>query len=86
MQHTNQTTDPTAQMVEAITRQLGYDRPPVSLTEQETAEVIRATPATLATWRSTGRYKLPYVRNGRKVAYLTQGVAAFLVEQTKEVA
>ena len=33
------------------------------------AEVLDLRPGTLAVWRSTGRYNLPYLKVGRKVRY-----------------
>ena len=39
------------------------------LTEDEAAELIGVRPQTLALWRSTQRYGLPYVKVGRLVRY-----------------
>ena len=40
-----------------------------TLNPKELAELLGVNPRTLATWRSTGRYALPYIKIGRKVLY-----------------
>jgi predicted site-specific integrase-resolvase len=50
------------------------------LTEIETAEILGVSPTTLATWRCTRRYPLPYVRVGRRaIRYRAEDVAAFVL-------
>lgn len=66
------------QIVEA----LGLDRPPVNLTPEQTGEIIQTKVTTLAVWRTTGRYNLPYTRISRRVAYPINGVAEFLLRRT----
>ena len=39
------------------------------LTAEQVAELLGVTTHTLAVWRSTGRYNLPYVKSGRLVRY-----------------
>ncbi len=39
------------------------------ITEDEAADLIGVRPQTLAVWRSTGRYDLPFIRVGRLVRY-----------------
>jgi len=39
------------------------------LTTAEAAEVLGLSGVTLATWRSTGRYDVPYLKVGRAVRY-----------------
>lgn len=51
-------------------------------TPTETAAVLGLSPRTLATWRSTGRHALPYVKVGRLVRYRAQDVAAWLQART----
>ncbi len=70
-------------ITKAISDQLGYERPPVTLTPQETSQVLGATVGTLEVWRSTGRYNLPYVKVGRLVRYPTKSVAEFLAGERK---
>ena len=38
-------------------------------TPKETAEALRVKEQTLATWRCTGRVKIPYLKIGRSVRY-----------------
>jgi hypothetical protein len=42
-------------------------------------------PGTLAVWRSTGRYRLPFLKVGRSVRYRRSALEAFLAERTREV-
>lgn len=48
------------------------------LTPAQTAQVLGLSTRTLATWRSTGRHALPYVKVGRLVRYRAQDLAAWL--------
>lgn len=50
--------------------------------EQQAAIVIDVTPGTLSVWRSTGRYKLPFIKVGRKVRYRRADLEAWLEERT----
>lgn len=45
------------------------DSAKVLLDDKAAAEQLDVTPGTLAAWRSTGRYNLPFVKVGRKVRY-----------------
>lgn len=65
-----------------IVKALGLPRTPVNLTVDQTGEVIHTSINTLATWRSTGRYNLPYVKISRRVVYPINGVAEFLLSRT----
>ena len=49
---------------------------------QQLAELLQTRVQTLATWRSTGRYDLPYIRVGRKVLYSVKDVEAWLDSRT----
>jgi hypothetical protein len=51
---------------------------PELLTEEETARALGVQCSTLATWRCTRRYNLPYVKAGRLVRYRAKDVAAFI--------
>ncbi|MFI5165149.1 MAG: helix-turn-helix domain-containing protein [Thermoanaerobaculales bacterium] len=51
---------------------------PRLLTEQEAAQALGVRQATLATWRCTRRYDLPYVKAGRLVRYRAEDLAAFI--------
>lgn len=54
------------------------------LTTPEAAKLIRAEPGTLEVWRTTKRYKLPYVKVGRKVLYRRSDLLKFLESRTVE--
>lgn len=51
-------------------------------TELETAAYLNLKPETLATWRCTARYPLPFVRLGRAIRYRPVDVERFLAERT----
>ena len=65
-----------------IMESLGLDRLPVNLTPEQTGKVLDTSPNTLAMWRTSGRYKLPYTKVSRRVAYPLSGVAEFLLKRT----
>lgn len=77
---------PSMAMVEAISRQLGYERPPVTVSPAEAAQILGSTTGTLEVWRSTGRYGIPFIKVGSRVRYPLSGLADFLIERTQEVA
>lgn len=52
------------------------------LNEDQAANVLGVSPATLATWRCTRRYPLPWVRVGRAVRYRSEDLAAFVTART----
>ena len=66
-----------------IAAQLGYDPKnlPVSLDDKLTAEALGVKATTLAVWRSTGRYNLPYIKVGRLVRYRVSDIAEFLARR-----
>ena len=47
----------------------------------EVADLLGVTVNTLEVWRSTNRYRLPYIRVGRKVMYEPGAVQAFIDER-----
>ncbi len=53
------------------------------LTPRQAAERMGLRPQTLAVWRTTGRYGLPYVRAGRLIRYRPEDIDAFLAERTQ---
>lgn len=54
-----------------------------NLTPPECAAAeLGVSPQTLAIWRSTGRYDLPYVKIGRKVFYKAEDIQAFIDRRT----
>ena len=52
------------------------------LNEVEAAEALGIRPNTLAVWRTTHRYPLPYVKVGRLVRYRMRDIYHFLEERT----
>jgi len=50
------------------------------LTPEETRERLGVTRGTLAVWRCTQRYNLPFVRIGSKVMYREEDVEMFIAE------
>jgi len=48
------------------------------LTPDEAADLIGVKPGTLAVWRATKRYSLPYLKIGTRVYYARRDVEAFL--------
>ncbi len=50
------------------------------LTEREAAAMLAVSPTTLSTWRSRGRYSLPFVRLGsaRAIRYRVSDCLAFI--------
>lgn len=49
-----------------------------NLTPQEAATLLGIKPATLAMWRHTKRYNLPYLKLGHKIMYRTTDVQCFI--------
>lgn len=56
--------------------------PPELLTTVEAARLLRVKVETLAAWRYTARYPLPWIRCGRSVRYRHSDLLAFLNRQT----
>jgi excisionase family DNA binding protein len=48
------------------------------LTRKDAAQYLGVTEGTLAVWASTGRYKLPFIKVGRKVLYAAVHLDSFL--------
>jgi excisionase family DNA binding protein len=53
------------------------------LDEKQAAEVLTVEPGTLSVWRSTGRYKIPFVKVGRRVRYRRSDLLAWLESRTR---
>lgn len=51
-------------------------------TPKETAEYLGVTEPTLAVWRCTGRYAIPYIKVGRLVKYRKSALDTFLDSRT----
>lgn len=48
------------------------------LTKEQVSEILGVTVGTLAVWRTTKRYNLPYVKSGRLIRYREEDVQAFI--------
>ena len=48
------------------------------INENNAAKILGIAPATLAVWRCTKRYKLPYIKVGRLIRYKESDVEAFI--------
>jgi predicted site-specific integrase-resolvase len=53
------------------------------LTSEQVADILGVTGHTLAVWRCTGRYDLPYVKSGRLVRYREADVTGFIEKRIK---
>jgi excisionase family DNA binding protein len=53
------------------------------LTPEQVSEILGVNVHTLAVWRCTGRYNLPYIKTGRLVRYKEADVLAFINSRTK---
>lgn len=51
-------------------------------TPEQAAEYLGLEPQTLAIWRSTGRYSLPFVKCGRLVRYKQSDLDKFVARRT----
>ncbi len=51
---------------------------PNLITPKEAAAILKLAPTTLANWRQSGSYNLPYVKSGRRVFYDEADVYAFI--------
>jgi excisionase family DNA binding protein len=47
------------------------------------AEILGLSVGTLSVWRSTGRYRLPFVKVGRRVKYSRKAIEAWLESRTR---
>lgn len=68
---------PTNEVIDMVTA-----AKPARLSTEEAAEYLGVQPQTLALWRSTGRYKIPYMKVGRRVYYRESDLDAWLSSRT----
>ncbi|WP_443698709.1 helix-turn-helix transcriptional regulator [Pseudomonas sp.] len=63
---------------------LGYDptRPPNQIDDKQASAALGVKASTLAVWRSTGRYDLPFLKAGRLVRYRLADLAKFIDSRT----
>ena len=50
----------------------------ILLTKEEVSSILGVSVGTLAVWRTTKRYNLPYVKSGRLVRYRQEDIQAFI--------
>lgn len=69
-----------------IVSALGYSEknPPVQVDDKQAAEVLGVKTSTLAVWRTTGRYNLPFIKMGRLVRYRVTDLAEFLASRIND--
>jgi excisionase family DNA binding protein len=53
------------------------------LSPAEAAELLGLSEGTLAVWRSTGRYGLPFVKCGRRAKYRLEDLLTFIARRTR---
>jgi excisionase family DNA binding protein len=53
------------------------------LDEKQAAEYLDLQPATLAVWRSTGRWRLPFIKMGRYVRYRRSDLDSWIASRTR---
>lgn len=80
MNNTNMATSIKAEIALA----LGFDpkKPPLQVGDRDAAHILGVKTSTLAVWRSTGRYDLPYMKVGRLIRYRVSDLADFLAKFT----
>ena len=75
--------DTVNQITLEIARTLGFGRGdvPTAINEGNAAIVLGVKPTTLANWRCTGRYNLPFIKTGRLVRYRVVDLAAWIASR-----
>lgn len=53
------------------------------LDEKAAADFLQLAPGTLSVWRSTGRYKVPFVKVGHLVRYRRDALETWLESRTR---
>ncbi len=48
------------------------------MTSHDVSKILGVSVGTLAVWRTTKRYNLPYVKSGRLIRYRQEDVQAFI--------
>ena len=71
------------EIVNEIGRTLGFspEAIPAQIDEKQTCAVLGVKTSTLATWRCTGRYNLPFIKTGRLVRYRVADLAAWIAKR-----
>jgi predicted site-specific integrase-resolvase len=53
------------------------------LNEKAAADFLQLAPGTLSVWRSTGRYRIPFVKVGHLVRYRREALESWLESRTR---
>lgn len=61
-----------------MNKQIFFNR----LSPAEAANILGITEGTLAVWRCTKRYQLPFVKIGRKIFYRSEDIQSFVESRT----
>jgi excisionase family DNA binding protein len=56
----------------------------VLVTQEQAAELLQISAATLQKWRSTGENNLPFVKIGKSARYRTTDLKAYVEKHTKQ--
>ena len=78
----SKTSDELKALTAELSDTLGYKTPPCFISPREVENLGVATCNTLAVWRSSGRYNLPYVKMSRRVKYRLTDIAQHLMSRT----
>ena len=75
--------DTVNQITMEIARELGFvdGDVPTAVNEGDAAIILGVKPTTLANWRCTGRYNLPFIKSGRLVRYRVVDLAAWIASR-----
>ena len=75
--------DTVNQITMEIARELGFvdGDVPTAVNEGDAAIILGVKPTTLANWRCTGRYNLPFIKTGRLVRYRVVDLAAWIASR-----
>ena len=75
--------DTVNQITLEIARTLGFGggNIPTAISESHAAIVLGVKPTTLANWRCTGRYNLPFIKSGRLVRYRVVDLSAWIASR-----
>lgn len=60
-----------------------FNKPGDLIAETQAAKILGVSPGTLSVWRSTGRYKIPFVKIGRLVRYQRETLQTWIQSRTQ---
>lgn len=74
-----------AEIESGFARVLDTDKLPSEVSTKQASKLLGVSEGTLAVWRCTKRYNLPYYKIGSNVRYPLFGITNFKIENLKEV-